>query len=261
MKRMCVALAGVLVLYLRSTAWAQVDVTTSYFVPQAGPTATPTEGNLATQFFRSCPNNDGASLPNNARIKVVLRNTSGDPLAGVSAQDIFVRLNGGIAAQGFSGVGADSIISNDRFNLIPICPLVQYIYADGPTDPNGTTYITFTGAGGTRDPMRKWGHNDSELPVFALGAQLFGRLTTASFNGSYILRIRNFDVQGGLGHGQNQGEAVSSVDWNTFRGNLIDPNPLLIYWLDLNDNGTYNLLDFNIFLPHMSHNCGFPNTF
>ena len=68
-----------------------------------------------------------------------------------------------------------------------------------------------------------------------------------------------YDVKGGLGPGQNQGAAVSSVDWNTFRGNLIDPDPLLVYWLDVDGSGSYTFADFNTFSAHMFHYCSFPN--
>src|SRR5213083_2775910 len=82
----------------------------SYFVPQAGPFATPIEGETATHFFRACPNNDGgSSLPNNARIRVVLRDGSNAPIVGLSNLSIYVHFNGGTDKQGFTGDGADSI--------------------------------------------------------------------------------------------------------------------------------------------------------
>src|SRR5690349_17971633 len=130
-------------IFVAATSSADVpDVTHSFYVPQVGTVATPTEGNVAIRFFRGCPNNDGAtSYPNNARIKVHLGNSSGDPIAGVAAADIFIKFNGGTAEQGFTGDGADSIIANGTYNVHPTCPLIQYLYADAPTGVNGNTYI------------------------------------------------------------------------------------------------------------------------
>src|SRR6185295_9743637 len=90
---------------------AQVpNASNSYFVPQAGSVATPLIGALATHFFRACPNNDGgSSLPNNARIKIVLRDGSNAPIVGMSRFSIYIHFNGGTGVQGFSGDGADSI--------------------------------------------------------------------------------------------------------------------------------------------------------
>src|SRR5262245_64665475 len=81
------------------------DVNNSFFVPQAGPVATPTEGTGAIRFLRACPDNDGgASLPNNVRIKVVLRDAGGVPLVGVAPDQIYTLFNSGTLAQGFTGI-------------------------------------------------------------------------------------------------------------------------------------------------------------
>src|SRR5262245_25724356 len=147
------------------------DQSLSYFVPQTGPVTTPTEGAGAIRFLRACPNNDGgASLPNNVRIKVVLKDAGGAPLVGVSPDMIYTLFNSGTAAQGFFGMGADSIISNGTWNPVPSCPDVTMMKADAPTDASGSTYITFGGASlpgvYSRDPNLKWGHFDEEIPVF-----------------------------------------------------------------------------------------------
>ena len=139
-------------LLVATAAWAQVDATQSYFVPMAGPAATPVTGQAATRFFRSCPNNDGGSaLPNNARIRVVLVDATGAGIAGLVP---YVKFNGGTAAQGFGGNGADSIIANSTWNQLPPCPDVRTIPADAPTAADGSAEITFIGAGGVRDPGR-----------------------------------------------------------------------------------------------------------
>ncbi|HSQ60989.1 MAG TPA: hypothetical protein VLT84_11280, partial [Acidobacteriota bacterium] len=69
-----IALAAVLA-WIVPAAYAGIpEVSNSFFVPQTGTVASPTEGTVAARLFRMCPNNDGgASLPNNARIKVVVR--------------------------------------------------------------------------------------------------------------------------------------------------------------------------------------------
>src|SRR6266850_1232965 len=194
-----IAIAAVLA-WIVPAAYAGVpDVTNSFYVPQRGPVGTPIEGAGALTFFRVCPNNDPSGVATAARIKVVVRDVNGTGIVGVAAADICMLFNGGTPSQGFSGVGADSIIANRQFNPggggLPTCPDVRCVQADGPTDANGTTYITFTGGSpltpgvGVRDPFRKWGHYDSnEIPVFVLGFKLLGRLTTADVNGSYVLR-------------------------------------------------------------------------
>src|SRR6267378_2041788 len=99
---------------LSAPVQAQVpDAAKSYFVPQAGSVGNPIEGTTAAAFFRACPNNDGgASLPNNARIKIVLKDGGDAPIVGLSRFSIYVHFNGGTDKQGFSGDGADSIIAN-----------------------------------------------------------------------------------------------------------------------------------------------------
>jgi hypothetical protein len=241
------------------------DASLSFFVPQTGTVATPTEGTVAIRLFRACPNNDGAgTLPNNARIKVVLRDVNGNPVAGVAAEDVCVLLNGGTAAQGFSGVGADSVIANSTWNTDPVCPDLRCISADAPTDVNGVTYITFSGSTpgspgvATRDPNRKWGHYDSELPVYALGFKLSGRLTTASANGTYVLRIKNLDVMEGLGPDLNESEAVTAADFTAVARSigLISP---VSYWLDFDGSGSVTSTDFNLINTHYGHDCDTPN--
>jgi hypothetical protein len=137
------------------------------------------------------------------------------------------------------------------------------LFADAATDVDGVTYITFAGAspgapGVTlRDPNRKWGHYDSELPVFANGVLLQGRLAAVGgVNGDYVLRIKNFDVKGGLANGNNQGEVVSSVDYNLVKGGVA-PAPY-DYWLDFDSSGDVSTTDFNMFTAHMFHDCGHP---
>ena len=197
-----IAIAAVLA-WIVPAAYAGVpDVSQSFYVPQAGSTTAPLEGtsspNPSFRFFRACPNNDGgASLPNNARVKVVVRDVNGNGIQGIAAADICLLFNGGTPLQSFSGVGADSVVSNAQFNQTPLCPDVRCVQADDQTDASGTTFITFTGstAGspgvGTRSPLRKWGHYDFEIPVYVLGFKISGRLTTASANGTYSLRIKN----------------------------------------------------------------------
>ena len=241
------------------------DVTQSFYVPQVGTVASPTEGTLATRLFRMCPNNDGgSSLPNNSRVKVVVKDVNGNAIAGIAAADICLLFNGGTAAQGFSGVGADSIIANSTWNQSPLCPDVRCVLADAQTDANGTTYITFTGANaanpgvGVRDPNRKWGHYDTEIPVYVLGFKISGRLTTASPNGSYALRIKNFDWTGGLGATLNAGEAVTSTDFNGIATG-IGVNNAISYWKDFDNSGGVTSTDFNTMVTHINHTCSFPN--
>lgn len=238
-------------------ASAQPDPALSYFVVQSGSLVTPTEGPNAIRLLRLCPNNDGAtSFPQSVRLKIVLKATGGAPLANVAAADIFVRFNGGTQAQGFFGPGADSIVANAAYN--PGCPTVQYLFADGPSNTQGEAFLTFQGAGGFRDAGRKWGHYDSELPVFALGVQLQGRPTSGGNNGDYVLRIKNIDFQGGLGTRLSSGEAVSSVEYNSMIWNINVSDPLS-YWRDFDGNGIVSSADLNLLTTHMNHNCTFPN--
>jgi len=241
------------------------DITNSFYVPQSGTVASPAEGTLASRFFRMCPNNDGgASLPNNARIKVVVRDVNNNPIPNVAAADICVLFNGGTAAQGFSGTGADSVISNATWNTAPLCPDLRCVAADAATDATGTTYITFGGSDVStpgvyvRSGNRKWGHYDTALPVYVLGFQLSGRLTSVSANGTYSLRIKSFDWTGGLGAVANVGEAVTSVDVNGVN-NGVGVNNVISYWKDLDHSGAVTSTDVNSINAHITHDCDTPN--
>jgi hypothetical protein len=260
-----IAFAAVLA-WIVPAAYAGIpDVSNSFYVPQRGTVASPTEGTAATSFFRACPNNDGgASLANNARLKIVVRDINNNPIPNIAAADICVLFNGGTAAQGFSGVGADSVISNGTWNTSPLCPDVRCVAADAPTDATGTTYITFAGADvnnpgvNLRNSNRKWGHYDTAMPVYVLGFQLSGRLTTGSANGTYTLRIKNFDLSGGLTAAFNQGEAVSLADFNGIALGQ-GQNNIVSYWRDFDSNGVVGLSDLNIILAHLNHDCDTPN--
>jgi hypothetical protein len=235
------------------------DMNQSFYVPQAGDYISPVEGDEAVQYFRVCPNNDGdGSLPLAARIKVVARDQNGNPLSGIAAEEICILFNGGTPAQGFSGIGADSVIANSTWNQVPMCPDVRCVQADAPSDANGVAYITFTGAGGVRDPNRKWGHYDSELPVYVLGYKISGRLTSGSANGTYILRIKNLDQVGGLGASLNLGESVTSTDFNAIATGL-GINNALSYWRDFDSDGIVGMSDFNLISFHVNHDCDTPN--
>ena len=266
-----IAIAAVLA-WIVPAAYAGVpDVTNSFFVPQRGSVGTPTEGATALLSFRVCPNNDaGTALAANARIKVVVRDVNATGIAGIAPADICMLFNGGTAAQGFSGVGADSVIANRQWNTLANCPDVRCVQADAATDANGTTYITLIGASGlnpgvgVRDPLRKWGHYDFEIPVFVLGFKLSGRLTTASANGTYSLRVKNFDISQptGLGAIANQGETVSLADVNQFAPNAPGnpaPDTAQAYWCDFNSDGAVALSDVNEMTSHVGHDCDSPN--
>lgn len=242
------------------------DVSQSFFVPQAGSIGTPIEGTAATRFFTACPNNDYVPfLTQHARIKVVLRDTNGNPVPGISAADICILFNGGTPAQGFFGVGADSIVANSTWNASAGCPDVTCIPADAPTDQDGTTYITLGGSTpgspgvATRDPSRKWGHYDSHMPVYVMGMPIQGRLTTGAANGSYVLRIRSFDVVDGVSAKADRGALVNYLDLNAAMNSLADNSCRLGYWLDFNGVGGFNTLDVNLLLAHMGHGCNTPS--
>ena len=136
------AALGITILALACPAGAVAqtpDPAQCYFVPEAGPVATPITGNNAVQYFHACPNNDGgSSLPNNVRIKIVLKDSSGQP-AFTTKDMICIQFNGGTPAQGFPAAGAlagaDSIIANDTYNIVPRCPNVRCMEADA--DPVG----------------------------------------------------------------------------------------------------------------------------
>jgi len=256
-------MAGVLVAlvcWAAPTAAQTPDPNNSFYVPQAGEDyANPLEGDEAIPYFRACPNNDGgASLPLAARIKIVLKDSNGAPIAGIPGASLCILFNGGTLLQGFTGLGADSVIANLLFNPLANCPDVRCVPADAPTDANGVAYITFTGPGGVRDPNRKWGHYDSELPVYASGVRLSGRLTSSSTNGSYALRIKNFDHVGGLLGILNQGEAVTATDLNAVVNGLGVDNATS-YWLDFDSDGAVDISDYNMAAYHFSHDCDTPN--
>ena len=242
------------------------DVTKSYYVPQAGTMTTPLTGIDALRNFRLCPNNDGTqSLPNSARIKVVIKSGAGGPISGIARDDIVALFNGGTLAQGFDYIGADSIIANSQWN--PGCPDIgstasHGLAADGPTDIDGVTYLTFTGAAlgnpgvGVRDPNRKWGHYDSLIPVYVLGFALQGRLTETSPQGSFALEIKNLDSVGGLTALMNQGERVNSLDIAPVQAEV--GNGTYKFWHDFDWDGVVTSSDLSFVKAHNNHSCTFP---
>ena len=257
-----IAIAAVLAWIVPAAQAGVPDITKSFYVPQSGSVGTPTEGTVAARLFRMCPNNDGgASLPGNARIKVVVRDANGVGIPGIAAADICVLFNGGTPAQGFTGVGADSIVSNSQYNQSPLCPDVRCVAADAPTDANGATYITFAGADAANPGVtvinnnRKWGHYDTELPVYVLGFKIPGFLTSGLVT-SYALRIKNMDHTGGTATlPLNSGEAVTIADYNAiFNGITAAPNQFT-YWRDLDTSGLITISDVNIEFTHLTHDC------
>jgi hypothetical protein len=235
----------------------------SYFVPQAGSVSSPLEGTAAVPYFRACPNNDGTQvLADSARIKLVLLDLANQPIVGLPANEIFVSLNGGTAAQGFSGSGADSVIANFQYNQLAQCPDLRQIPSDAATDANGSTFITLKGAvpgspgRSARDASRKWGHYDTEMPVFANGTKLQGRLTSGGPNGSYTLQVKNLDSQGGLTTAPDEGEQVGLDDINAVQGAIGQPYS---FWLDFDWNGIVNAIDLAFAQAHASHGCSYPN--
>jgi hypothetical protein len=107
-----------------------------------------------------------------------------------------------------------------------------------------------------RDPNRKWGHFDSDIPVTVLGQKLLGRLTSASPSGSYTLGIKNFDMVGGLEASLDEGEVVSPTDvtaiFRDFTGGIYT------FSRDFDNNGTINIADLNFVLSHYNHDCDTP---
>ena len=225
------------------------DPAQSFYVPEIGPVATSTsapvggfgveavtaclppcqQGTLAINQMIMCPNNDVTGLrSNNARLKVVVRASDGSPIANIPAADICAMFNGGTPAQGFSGVGDDSIIANSQFNGAASgrnCPDVRCVSADAPTNASGTTYITWAGSTpgspgvSTRDPLRKWGGFAGNVPVMVLGFAIQGRLTTGGVPGSYTAHVKNVDLAGGRSTlAGDPGEIVNSVDNNAMNG-------------------------------------------
>jgi hypothetical protein len=239
------------------------DANQSFYVPQSGSVTTPSEGVLAIQNARGCPNEDGTQvLRLSARLKVVVRASDGSPIANIPAGDICVLFNGGTPAQGFTGAGGDSIIANFQFNQLANCPDVRCVPADAPTDALGTTYITWIGATpgqpgvGTRDQFRKWGGYEGSIPVMVLGFQLQGKLTTASALGTYTAHIRNVDHQGGRTTATNAGEVVNSLDRNPVQTTV--GNGSYIYNQDFDGNGDVNTIDLNFITSHFNHDCNSP---
>src|SRR5213593_1945835 len=118
-----IAMAVLAVLIVPAAYAGAPDVTLSYYVPQSGSITTPTEGTAAIANARRCPNDDGSQvLKLSSRLKVVVKASDGSPIAGIPASDICVLFNGGTPAQGFSGVGDDSIIATFQFNQLANCP-------------------------------------------------------------------------------------------------------------------------------------------
>ena len=238
------------------------DVTQSFYVPQRGSVATPTEGAVAIASARRCPNDDGSQvLALNARLKVVVKASDGSPIAGIPASDICVLFNGGTPAQGFSGVGDDSIIANFQFNQLSSCPDIRCVQADAATDATGTTYITWIGATpgspgvGTRDPFRKWGGYAGSIPVVVLGFQLQGKLTTGGVLGSYTAHVKSLDFVGGRTTAPNQGELVNSLDISPVQAAI---GHAYQYLMDFDNNGIVNSIDLSFIKAHNNHKCNFP---
>lgn len=263
-----VGIMGVLLAAMPGAYAAVPDVSKSFYVPQAGTTTTPLEGTSTPEsfsFFRGCPNNDGASYPNNARLKVVVRHAAGGGISGIAAADICLLFSGGTPAQGFLGWGADSVEANNQYSVGAVCPDIRCVEADGPTDMDGVTYITFAGSVlgspgvAQRNPTRKWGHYDTKIPLYVLGFEMQGRLTTESANGSYTLQLKSFDVVGGTTAALNQGEIVDSADFNTVSSQIGQPFNFLTWWRDFNSDGVVNSIDLAQFTAHLGHNCTTPN--
>jgi len=238
------------------------DVTQSFYVPQRGSVSTPTEGAVAIASARRCPNDDGTQvLALSSRLKVVVKASDGSPIAGIPASDICVLFNGGTPAQGFSGVGDDSIIANFQFNQLSSCPDIRCVQADAPTDAAGVAYITWIGATagspgvGTRDPFRKWGGYAGSIPVMVLGFQLQGKLTSGSALGSYTAHVKSLDFVGGRTAAPNQGELVNSLDIAPVQAAVGHPYQ---YQMDFDNNGIVNSIDLSFIKAHNNHKCNFP---
>jgi len=238
-----------------STVW-------SYFVPQSGSIATPTEGAAAIGNTAYCPNKDGSQvLRRNARLKVVVKAGNGSPISGIPATDICILFNGGTPAQGFTGIGDDSIIANFQFNQLANCPNVHCISADAPTDQDGVTYVTWLGSTyltpgvAQRDPSIKWGGYAGDMPLYVYGLLLQGRLTSTSAPGSYTAHVKSMDTVGGGTTAPDQGEMVNSLDINPVQAAIGTPYK---YNFDFDNNGSVNSLDLNLIKAHNNHKCNYP---
>jgi hypothetical protein len=185
----------------------------------------------------------------------VLKDSAGNGIAGISAADIFIWMNGRSRPQGMYWEGPDSIIANSQYNPLHGCPNLTAIYADTATDASGSTYVTLIGAGGIPDASRKWGLFDSELPVYALGVQLQGRAKSDTTNGSYVLRIRNADCASGVSTALDQGEIVNSIDVNFVHAHNPSYGGTYTYPADMDENGIINSIDESFVRAHNNHKC------
>jgi len=263
--RLGIAMAVLAVLIVPAAYAGVQDVSQSFFVPQSGSVTTPTEGAAAIANARRCPNDDGIQvLRLNSRLKVVVKASDGSPIAGIPASDICVLFNGGTPAQGFSGVGDDSIIANFQFNQLTNCPDVRCVQADAPTDAAGVAYITWLGSTpgspgvATRDPLRKWGGYAGDIPVMVLGFKLQGKLTSGSALGSYTAHVKSLDAVGGRTTATNQGEIVNSLDIAPVQADAVPGKPYK-YSEDFDNNGIVNSIDLNFIKTHNNHKCNTPN--
>jgi len=259
-----IAIAAVATLIVPAAFAGVPDVTQSYYVPQSGTLAAPVEGAGALANFRRCPNDDGTQvLRNNSRLKVVVRASDGSPIANIPAADIYLKFNGGTAAQGFSGSGGDSIIATSLYNPAASCPDIRFVIADAPTDAEGVAYITLLGSTpgspgvATRDPFRKWGGYEGDIPLFVLGSQLNGYLTTVhGLTPTFTAHVKSVDHQGGRTTTLNQGEVVNSLDINPVQSNI--NTGTYVYARDFQQDGVINSLDYNFIRGHNGHNCNTP---
>jgi len=155
---------------------------------------------------------------------------------------------------------------NMRCSWNPGCPDLASstggLAADAPTDQNGVAYVTFTGAAqgipgiGVRDPIRKWGHYDSAIPVYVLGFALQGRLTETSPPGSFVLQIKNVDSEGGLDPALNEGERVTTEDIAPVQSEV--KHGTYNFWHDFDWDGVVSSADLNLVKAHRNHSCTKP---
>ena len=82
-------------------------------------------------------------------------------------------------------------------------------------------------------------------------------MSTVDTSEPYVLRIRNCDWTGGLGTLTNQGETVTSNDFNGVATSL-GVNNAVSYWKDLNGSGAVDTVDLSIITAHLNHNCTAP---